>query len=153
MNLVKRNYVFPKSYNPFFDDDLFFKWDSLWPEVFDQKNSSVVIKPKADITDGENEYSIELEMPGITKDNLKISTENQYVIVEACREETKNESKNLYSYSEIKRGNFRRSFLLPSEADTNPDNIAATYKNGILKLTFQKKREDKNEKTINVKFE
>lgn len=153
MNLVRRNYVFPKLYNPFFDDDLFFKWDSFWPEIFEQKTNDTNIRPSTDIIDGENEYSIEIEMPGIAKDNLKISTENQYIIVEANRQETKNESKKGYVYNEIKRGSFSRKFLIPSEVDTDPNNINATYKDGILKLVLPKKKQETLDKIVNVKFE
>lgn len=136
MTLVKfnngqKNHVI----NPFFNDIYNLLNDSVLSDKF------VVRTPAVNIAETENEFEVELAVPGLKKEDFKINLEKNVLIISAEKKaeevnENKKYSKREYSYS-----SFTRSFTLPQSADQNK--IEADYTDGILKLTIVKKEEAK----------
>ena len=121
--------------NPFFSDVYNLLNDSVLSDKF------VVRTPAVNIAETENEFEVELAVPGLKKEDFKINLEKNVLTVSAERkaeevDENKKFSKREYSYS-----SFARSFTLPQSADQNK--IEADYADGILKLTIAKKEEAK----------
>jgi HSP20 family protein len=89
-------------------------------------------------------------MPGITKDDVKISLENNVLSVSGTKKkETKSEDTNLIM-NEIYYGEFARSFNLTDEI--KKEDIDAEFKNGILNIVLPKVEEAKSlVKEIKVK--
>ena len=103
--------------------------------------------PAVDISELSDSYSIYAELPGIKKDDVKITMNDNIITV---RGEKKNESeKKGGTFSRIERsyGVFERSFTLP--AAVKSDAIEARYNDGILTINLPKKEEAK-EKVIGV---
>ena len=106
--------------------------------VTDQTGAVV---PAVNIAETENEFEVELAVPGLNKEDFKINLDKNVLSVSAEKktettDETKKFSKREYNYS-----SFTRSFTLPETADASK--IEADYVNGILKLTIAKKEEAK----------
>lgn len=105
---------------------------SRWPE-------EGVVSPRLNVAEKDNAFQIEAEMPGVKKEDVKVTVENQRVTIEAStkREEEKREGENVV-YAERTARKFMRSFLLP----TDVDDAAAEAKmdNGVLTLTLPKKQ-------------
>ncbi|RLI98231.1 MAG: Hsp20/alpha crystallin family protein [Candidatus Aenigmatarchaeota archaeon] len=109
-------------------------------------------QPLADVIDKGNEILARIEMPGIDKKDINITTTQDGIEIRA-------EKKDEYKEEDKKKGRFRlersyagfyRYFDLPEEADR--DNIQATCKNGVLELKIPKKQIKKKEtKKIEVK--
>ena len=121
--------------NPFFNDVYSLLNDSVLSDKF------AVRTPAVNIAETENEYEIELAVPGLKKEDFKINLEKNVLSVSAEKKaeevnENKKFSKREYTYS-----SFTRSFTLPQSADQNK--IEADYTDGILKLTIAKKEEAK----------
>ena len=121
--------------NPFFNDVYSLLNDSVLSDKF------AVRTPAVNIAETENEFEIELAVPGLKKEDFKINLEKNVLSVSAEKKaeevnENKKFSKREYSYS-----SFTRSFTLPQSADQNK--IEADYTDGILKLTIAKKEEAK----------
>jgi len=105
--------------------------------------------PAVNLRETENSFVIELAAPGLEKQDFKIHVENGQLSVSASKEssaETKNDS---YHRQEFNYRSFRRSFQLPENADA--DKTGATYHNGVLSVTIEKKAVIRNEKVIEVK--
>ena len=90
-----------------------------------------------------------LDVPGIDKNDVKVKFEDNTLIVSGERKyENKEEEKN---YRQIERiyGTFTRTLRLPKDVDAQK--ISANYKNGVLEITLPKAEEVKP-KEIEIKI-
>jgi HSP20 family protein len=104
--------------------------------------------PAVDIREREDAYLVEIELPGLTKDDVKITMENNILTIQGEKKHEKEERRGDYHRSERVYGSFQRSFTLPSSVKN--DKIEAQYKNGILTVSLPKVEEAKP-KAIEVK--
>jgi HSP20 family protein len=86
---------------------------------------------KARIDDGDNEYTLIAEVPGLTKDQLNITYENGVLSVEANYEEKKEED----CCCCLRAGKFSKAYRI---SDINSEGIKAELKDGILKVELPK---------------
>src|SRR6202020_2903946 len=122
--------------NPFFSD----VFDSILNDSFlSDKLSSRV--PAVNIAETENEFHIELAVPGLKKEDFKISLDKNVLSVSTEKKTENVEEGKKYSKREYTYNSFVRSFTLPESADQSK--IAAEYTDGILKLNVTKKEEAK----------
>jgi len=92
--------------------------------------------PKIDISEDEKNLFVDAEIPGIKKEDLKLTLQDNILTIkgEKKREEEKKE-KNFYR-NERCYGTFTRSFTLPVEV--NREKIDAKFENGTLKIKMEK---------------
>ena len=102
--------------------------------------------PEANILEYNDNYVVELTIPGIAKDSIQISAENERLTISSSVQEQENEDN--YRRREFNYQNFSRSFHLPETVDYS--GINAQYDNGILKVSLPKKEEAKNKGTIKI---
>jgi HSP20 family protein len=137
MTLVKfNNGLKNNARGPFFND----VFDSILNDSF-LGDKLVARIPAVNISETENEFQVELAVPGLKKEDFKISLDKNVLTVSSEKktenvEEGKKFSKREYSYN-----SFSRSFTLPESADHSK--IEADYADGILTLTITKKEEAK----------
>jgi len=119
------------------------------------ENNNVAVQrsaflPGTDVVDFEGKVDILVEMPGVDKESVNISLENNILTVDG--EIRTRESREGYSLivREFPVGNFHRTFTLGSEFDEA--NIQASIKEGVLHLTLPK-RKDPGPRKINVSAE
>lgn len=94
--------------------------------------------PRLDVTESEKAYVIEAELPGVTKENVKISVDGKQVRLEAeVKRETDRKEGETVVFSERSIEKFARSFTLKTEVDDTRS--TAKLENGILTLTLPKK--------------
>jgi len=124
-------------------DRMFDNWNvpSLWSE------ESVVV-PAFDISETEKEYVISGEIPGIEPKDLEVTLNDGILTVKGEKKQESEEEEENYHRVERHYGSFQRSFRLPE--NIKRDDLDATYKDGILKLTLPKSEESKVKK-IEVK--
>lgn len=93
---------------------------------------------KTDIRDEGEKYVMEAELPGFTKEDIKLDINGSYLVLTAEHKNEKNEKddKGKYIRRERSYGSYTRSFDI-SGVDT--ENISAEYKDGILKIDLPKK--------------
>ena len=99
------------------------------------------VKPAVNIQENDQEYKLELVIPGMKKEDLVINIENDMLIISANQKEQKEESNVNYTRKEFEFASFQRSFTLPDTVDA--EHINAAYENGILDLILPKKEESK----------
>lgn len=132
-------------FDSFFDDFL----SRRWPRLMDWNFPTGFEKgfPKVDIIDHANEIEVQAALPGVKKEDLDVSINNQTITIRtSTKEEKKEEGK--YFRREITRGEFQRTLSLPANVDDA--NAKASFKDGILKVTIPKTEKSKR-KTIEIK--
>lgn len=101
-----------------------------------------------DIYEKDGKYHLEMDIPGFSKDDLKIDCHKGTITVSAEKQienEQKDENKK-YIRRERRFGKYKRSFYL---GDIDEENIKAEFKNGTLIVTAPLKEETlKKEITI-----
>lgn len=93
-------------------------------------------------------YDIEVDLPGVEKNEIELKIEDDYLTVKALRR-TKNEVKEEdYYLFESNYGLISRSFVLPKDVDR--EKISATYEDGRLYISLEKE-ETRKARSINIK--
>ncbi len=92
---------------------------------------------RVDITEDDDSYYIDAEIPGVDKDDIDVSVEGNRVAInaETKREKQKKDEKELVV--ERSWGKAYRAFALPSDIDGG--RTEARYDKGVLTLTLPKK--------------
>jgi len=98
-------------------------------------NNERVIVPLTDIYETPDQYTLKLEMPGVTRESLDILIENNELEIRGTVNGFKPENKEL-KYSEFTHNNYYRTFSVGNDIDRNK--ISATFENGVLTLVLQK---------------
>jgi HSP20 family protein len=136
MTLVKFNNGQKNTVSPWFSD----VFDSLINDSI--LNERLVAKtPAVNIAETENEFHIELAVPGLKKEDFKINLDKNVLSVSAEKKVENVEEGKKYSKREYSYNSFVRSFTLPESADYAK--INAEYVDGVLKLNVAKKEEAK----------
>jgi HSP20 family protein len=104
--------------------------------------------PKIDISETENQYVIDVTLPGMKKDDIQLDLEKGRLTINGERKFEKEKEGKTYHRVESHYGTFTRTFQLPD--DVNDDSINASYNDGILNITIDKS-EEKMKKQIKIK--
>lgn len=119
------------------DFERFFGWDPEQTEELNEANWS----PKVDIYETQDNYVINAELPGLTKDQINIDVNDNTLTIKGEKKFEEKVEKDNYVRVERSYGTFSRSFVLSDNVNT--EGITANYKEGILELTLPKKEEAK----------
>jgi len=118
--------------------DLDRQLSDVLPEEDGESQTSITRwSPKVDIYEQGENIVFEVEAPGVEKDDIDISIEENRLVIQGERTEQKewDDDRNYYR-SERFYGNFQRSFALPEAIDAAE--VTATYDDGVLKVTLPK---------------
>ncbi|MGE5103708.1 MAG: Hsp20/alpha crystallin family protein [Betaproteobacteria bacterium] len=93
---------------------------------------------KLDVTENDKAYTVKADVPGVAKEDIKVSIDGNYVSISAEVKREKEEKKGeTVVRSERYYGKQSRSFTL--ESDIDDAKADASYANGVLTLTLPKK--------------
>jgi HSP20 family protein len=93
--------------------------------------------PPVNIIEGADQYIVEADLPGVTREGLEITVEDNELTIIGHRQETIQEVPNAeVLYQEMRPGDFRRVFELDPTIDTSK--INARMDQGVLTLTLPK---------------
>lgn len=120
------------------DNDSFVKsfWD-ISPSSFYRHSISM---PAANIRQTDDEYIIELAVPGLEREDFNIQLGKNDITIEVEKKESKEESKDESSYKEFSYYSFKRNFKLPKGIDV--ENVKASYTKGILEVKLEKLKDE-----------
>ena len=112
-------------------------------------NDTTYSTPRMNIMETKDNYKLELCIPGLTKDDVKLSIDAEGNLVVEMVKETKNEKKNeeiRYLRHEFSVEHFRQTVMLPD--DIHRDQISAKVENGILDIVIPKVTVEEKQKQI-----
>ncbi len=114
------------------------------PAVWGEEFFGNVGLPAVDVYQKGDDVIVEMEVPGIKKDDIDISVENDVLTVSARKREKKEVKKEDYYHKEIREGSFSRSVILPMKV--KGEEAEAEIKNGVLRIVLPKADELKPKK-------
>ena len=136
MTLVKFNNNRNNTLLPGFND----VFESIFNDTF--FNDRMVTRvPAVNISEGDNNYCVELAAPGLKKEDFKLNLEHNQLTISVEQSSDHQDNQKNYSKREYSYSSFVRSFTLPESADA--DRIDAMYTDGILRIDIAKREEAK----------
>ena len=132
-NLVPRD-PFSRLFDSFFNQDL----------TGSEEVSNRAWLPPVDIQETDDAYRLSAELPGLTKDDINITLENNVLRLTGERKLEKDVKKESYQRIERTYGSFARSFSLPHQV--NGDQVEAAFKDGVLTIMVPKAEQAKPRK-------
>lgn len=111
--------------------------DELLNATFRHDVSEATLSPNVDITEDEKHFFLYMDLPGLSKKEVKITAEDGVLTISGEREAVEtSENEKHYSYLERGYGSFKRSFKIPENVAAGA--ISASMKHGVLEITLNK---------------
>lgn len=103
---------------------------ALWPAM-------LASMPRVDIFEQNGSYVLEADVPGMARDDLRVSVEDGVLTIQGERKQEKREDHPRFHRLERAYGSFSRSFTLPGDCD--PSALNASCHDGQLSITVPRK--------------
>jgi len=94
------------------------------------------LAPLSDVVENKDDYMVSVELPGMKKEDVKISLRNNSLTVSGEKKKEFESKDETYHRVERAFGAFNRTFVIPSEVDSSK--IKAEFKDGILTVQLPK---------------
>ena len=97
----------------------------------------------------QNDYELQVEVPGVNKENISIDYENGYVTIAAKTNKSKDEKDKEGNYIRRERysGSYSRSYYL---GEVDRESIKAKLDNGVLSIIVPKTKAEEQKKAIAI---
>ncbi|MFO7658015.1 MAG: Hsp20/alpha crystallin family protein [Bacteroidales bacterium] len=122
--------------------------DNAMPGVYGWEKSQSL--PAVNISEGNDDYRIEIAAPGLGKEDFKVSLDNGILTISSVKETDNGSNEQNVLRKEFSYSSFCRSFRLPDMV--NGDMIKATHRDGILNIVVPKKDEAKVKPVREIKI-
>jgi HSP20 family protein len=119
-------------------DDMSRLFDEMWRRSL-RPTAGTTWYPAIDVKENENEYTIVAELPGMNKDDVKISVTDNIVTIRGEKKAEVEERSDNWHQVERTYGAFERSFTLGTSVD--PNGVKARFENGVLTVALPKSQE------------
>ena len=116
--------------------DIFSMMEPLFMSSMSPGSSFGDIMPAVDISETPEAVLVDVELPGISPENVDLQVENNYLILRGEKKSEHEEKKENSVHKECSYGCFSRSIPMPTEIQA--DKVTAKFKNGVLKVTLPK---------------
>ena len=103
--------------------------------------------PSVDISETDSAYLIKGEIPGVKKEDVKVTVQDGMLTIQGERKQEKEEKGRKFHRVECSYGSFMRSFRVPDDADESK--VKAEFKDGMLNVMLPKSAKAKP-KAVNV---
>jgi HSP20 family protein len=102
---------------------------------------------KIDVQEGEREYIIDAELPGVKKDEISLELRDGQLTIGVQKEDNVEEKKKNYIHKERRYSSMRRSIYL---ADAQTEEIKAKLDQGVLRIVVPKEPKVDNTRRIEI---
>lgn len=102
--------------------------------------------PAVDITEDDKAYQLQVEIPGIPKEDVTLSVDNGLLTISGERRQAREDQQ--HHRTERFYGRFSRSFKLPD--DVQVDDISAGFQDGMLYVTLTKSSPSQKRREIEI---
>lgn len=108
-------------------------------------------QPATNVFETENDFKVEVLLPGFSKDDLKMNYHKNLLTVKVEKEEKEEKEQVEYKYEhrEFEKFSFEKQFRIPNTV--NIDSIEAKFENGILNIALPKKEEALEKAPVEIK--
>ena len=105
--------------------------------------------PQVEVFEREGQLVVRADLPGLTKDDVKVEVTDQAINISGERRKEHEEKREGYYRSERSYGSFYRSIPLPE--GVNSDEANATFRNGVLEITMQAPERHSRSRRLEIK--
>lgn len=139
-NLVKKSdFLSPNFLKDFFEDEIF-------TDRFLRKR----VMPPVNVSEDKENYQIDVSVPGIKKENIKVSYKERLLTISYEQEHSNEQKEKNYHKQEFQSQSFMRSFTIPK--DVNIEKITSEHKDGLLVIHLPKIEISKREESIDIEI-
>lgn len=138
-------------FNPVLSSDLFDLFDDAIGCSFPKSKNHTM--PAVDIAETKDSYVLEMELCGLTENDIELSIKERVLSIgtkkaeeKSVEKQTANKDEKHYLLKERKSISFNRSFTLPQNIDS--EKVSANFVNGLLTITVQKKPEAEQKRIL-----
>lgn len=121
-------------------DDAFRGFGVQWPRLSLPAMASEwqgLLRPALDIQEKDNQYRITLEVPGVDEKDIQLTLDDDVLWIRGEKRQEQEHKDGQYHRVERSYGSFQRALNLPEDA--NQDAIKASFKNGVLTITIDRR--------------
>ena len=149
---LRRPYDFWVNMDRMFDDFRTQFEDLFWPMAFEDEliEDMKIRNPPMNIADLGDKYELQVELPGIPKEDINVEVTPNSIEISAEHEESKEDKDKNWLRKELSGMNYYRSLEIPEEIKS--DNIDAEFKDGILRVVLPKVEPKTKHKISKVKI-
>ena len=90
--------------------------------------------PRIDVVEREGQLLVRADLPGLSKDDVKVDVMEDLITIQGERKESTKEERDGYCYNECSYGSFYRAIPLPAGAETSK--ATAQFHNGVLEIVM-----------------
>lgn len=105
--------------------------------------------PKVEVLQHNDQMTVRAELPGLTRDDVKVEFTDEALTISGERKEEKEEKREGFYRSERSYGSFYRRLPLPEGVD--PEKVTATFNNGVLEITMQTPKVEPRVRRVEIK--
>ena len=122
----------------------------LWPSLYEPFRNlggriADFFAPASEAGSDDEGYQIDLELPGVKKEDIDVSVHEQVLTVKGEKRSHRDEKKGAVYFCERQYGAFQRTFRLPADAES--DRISASFTDGLLSLRIPRRQPEKPKAT------
>ncbi|HEX2078350.1 MAG TPA: Hsp20/alpha crystallin family protein [Longimicrobium sp.] len=119
-------------FRPFFENFLETGWGGRMAGM------DLLRTPSADVMETDDEIRVTVELPGMRRENIEVSMENNVLTITGEKKEERREQdeNDRWHLAERRYGRFTRSFVLPAEVES--ERIQAHFQDGVLHVAIPK---------------
>jgi HSP20 family molecular chaperone IbpA len=135
----------PSIFEERFMDDLFGfpemrEFDNLEKKLYGRRAGRMM---KTDVREKDENYEVVIDLPGFKKEEITVELNDGYLTINAAKglDKDENDKKGKLIRQERYAGSMTRSFFIGE--NVQKEDVNATYKHGVLKLTIPKKAMEK----------
>lgn len=113
--------------------------ENFFDNLFGSHKEANTTLPSVNIADEEAAFDLQVALPGLSKDDIKLEINNNVLIISAHKENASEQKGVNWLRREFIQSSYYRAFALPPEADS--ERISAKMENGLLTIRVAKKKE------------
>ena len=142
---------FTKDMERLFNDFEEFRFPNFFKDFapFRMEFDRVEWVPRIEVLHNNGQLMVRADLPGLTKDDVRVELSDDFLTVSGERKEEKEETREGYYRSERSYGSFYRQIPLPEGAKT--EDAAATFRNGVLEITMPAPKVETATRNLEIK--
>jgi HSP20 family protein len=113
-----------------------------------QGGTGQFVQAHMNVSETEKEIRITAELPGVSPDDVDVNLDDDVLTIRGEKRFEQQDEKEDFHFVERSYGTFQRSLRLPFPVD--PDQVKATFENGVLTVTLPKSAPQERARKIQV---
>ena len=113
-----------------------------------QGSQGQIINAQMNVSETENEIRVAAELPGVRDEDIEVSLQDDVLTIRGEKKFERKDEKENFHFVERSYGTFQRSLRLP--IPVNPDQVQASFDNGVLTVTLPKSAQQERSRRIQV---